>query len=56
MRLKRFVRKIDVSAHVANHQDKNECFVARKCAVYLHRSLRHYPLVNEDRWSDHAKY
>jgi SpoVK/Ycf46/Vps4 family AAA+-type ATPase len=48
MRLKNFVRKIDVSAHAANHQDKNECFVARKCAVYLHRSLRQYPMVNDD--------
>ncbi|MCG6916974.1 MAG: ATP-binding protein, partial [Deltaproteobacteria bacterium] len=48
MRLKRFVRKIDVSAHVANHQDKNECFVARKCAVYLDRSLQHYPMVNDE--------
>ena len=47
MRIKNFPR-MNVSVHVVNEQDKNECFVAGKCAIYLERLLNHYPMVNDE--------
>jgi SpoVK/Ycf46/Vps4 family AAA+-type ATPase len=47
--MKRRLRsRINASPHVVNEQDKNECFVARKCAVYLERLLSHYLMVNDE--------
>jgi len=40
--------RINVSPHVVNEQDRNECFVARKCAIYLQRILTRYKLVDDE--------
>ena len=39
---------INVNPHVVNEQDRNECFVARKCAIYLQRILTRYKLLNDE--------
>jgi len=40
--------RMNVSPHVVNEQDKDECFVAGKCAIYLQRILSRYKLVDDE--------
>jgi hypothetical protein len=40
--------RINASPHVVNEQDKNECFIARKCAIYLQRILTRYRLLDDE--------